>query len=211
VSDLRDSVSSVVRSQRSRSSSSGRERLVEPAAVRQAVCPGYRLRSHTARRSGAAPRLSAAMVALRAGRNLRRACAQQAASRTVPSSNKALKPAYASACSTPLKLASGFADGCLCGRASRRTTLPAAWCRRQADHRAHRSIAARFWSCRCQARAPAQACRRHAASWQPARAPDRVYQRAQQGAGGTNPVRQQRSLQFNAFAGIDHRLPVQRR
>ena len=41
-------------------------------------------------------------------------------------------------------------------------------------------------------------------------APDRVYQRAQQGAGGANPVRQQRSLQFNAFAGIDHRLPVQR-
>ena len=40
-------------------------------------------------------------------------------------------------------------------------------------------------------------------------ASDPIHLRAQQGAGATNPVRQQRSLQFNAFAGMDHRLPVQ--
>jgi hypothetical protein len=41
-------------------------------------------------------------------------------------------------------------------------------------------------------------------------APDRIDERAQQGAGGTDPAGQQCAVQIDAVARVDHRLPIQR-
>ena len=98
-----------------------------------------------------------------------------------------------------------------CDPASSDRTPPAAPPSPRAARRARPPTAARSWSCPGRARAPAPWCRRRAARCAGADMPaDRLGQGREQEHRLPDPVGQRRAVEFDAFAGIDHGLAVQR-